>query len=131
MFTDAGENGVNEAVGVDGAFTADERLIHGLLLRRSDENLILKELEERMTPEKLQQFNDKRDFEGRTLLVNAIHGQYEKIVKKLLVRFAKLFPLLLKWSFSLYCYHLYWRWQLAIIASPGNLLKKLGHHDGD
>ena len=98
MSTDASENGakevnegakeVNEGAKEvnEGAFTDDERLIHGLLLRRSDEKLILKELKDRMTAEKLKRFNDKRDFEGRTLLVNAIHGQYENIVKKLMVR---------------------------------------------
>ena len=75
--------GAPSTAAADEAFDAKERVIHGLLLRRCDEDVILEHLAQ-MSPEKLKAFNDKRDFKGRTLLVNAIHAHYEKIVKRLL-----------------------------------------------
>ena len=73
----------SRAKAVDDAFDAKEHAIHGLLLRRCDEDVIEKHLDQ-MSPEKLKSFNDKRDFKGRTLLVNAIHAHYANLVKKLL-----------------------------------------------
>ena len=66
------------------AFSVNERVIHSLILRRSDESLILLRLQQ-MGPAELKEFANKEDFRGRTLLVNAIHGHYQQIVKVLLV----------------------------------------------
>ena len=66
------------------AFSVEERAIYGLLLRRSEESLILHRLLQ-MAPAELKELAEKEDFRGRTLLVNAIHGHYEQIVKVLLV----------------------------------------------
>ena len=68
------------------SFSPEERVIHGLLMRRSDEKLILDHLH-KLSPEELEEFNNKIDFKGRTLLVHAILGEYEEVVKTLLVRF--------------------------------------------
>ena len=67
-----------------GAFSVEERAIYGLLLRRSEESVILQRLQQ-IAPAELGEFAEKEDFRGRTLLVNAIHGHYEQIVKVLLV----------------------------------------------
>ena len=72
---------------VRGVFLPEERVILGLIDRQSNEDFILKPLREmaRAAPEKLKKFTDKEDFKGRTLLVRAIRGNYEQVVKTLLV----------------------------------------------
>ena len=65
-------------------FTANEEVVNDLLRRRGNENLILKALR-RMPVTELVIFTDKEDHKGRTFLVNAIHGNYERVIKLLLV----------------------------------------------
>ena len=65
-------------------FTAEEEVVNDLLSRRGNEDLILKCLGQ-MPVKELVAFTDKEDHKGRTLLVNAIHGNYERVVQLLLV----------------------------------------------
>ena len=66
-------------------FSPAERHVHDVIVRQSrDDAEILKLLEE-MPEEKLETLAGKEDARGRTLLVNAIWGNYQSVVRMLLV----------------------------------------------
>ena len=65
-------------------FVDEEEIVNDLLSRRGDENVILRHLSQ-MPVKELVEFTEKEDHKGRTLLVNAIRGNYERVIKLLLV----------------------------------------------
>ena len=65
-------------------FSTEEEVVNDFLTSRANEDLILKHLSQ-MPIKELKEFTNKEDQNGRTLLVNAIHGNYKRVVKLLLV----------------------------------------------
>ena len=65
-------------------FSVEEEVVYDLLSNQMDEDLILQNLS-KMPVNELKEFTNKEDHKGRTLLVNAIRGNYERVIKLLLV----------------------------------------------